>query len=782
MKSYLDLVPISQKVNRRQSRMVRICIILSVFLITSIFGMADMEIRSQNAQAKINYGEWHAGFRSISDDEAALISLRPKVLAATRYDTLNYRLTMHYQVEGVETVILGTDETALDIFPTAQLVEGSFPQEEGGVVIDQNMRERLSLKLGDEISLMTPEGSERIYHITGFWGQFPMLAEKDVFGLALRTEDFRKLSMEGSEDNYDSYLYVKFSPRCNIQKEVKEIQKQFQIPEERVSKNNLLLATIGQSQDASMMAIYWVALVLALLVAVAGILMIAGSLNSNVAQRTVFFGMLRCLGASQKQVIRFVRKEALYWCRSAVPAGALLGTAMVWILSALLRALSPSYFSGMPYFGISLIGIFAGSVIGVLTASLAALSPARKAASISPLVAVSGNASQRKKMKKAANTRLYGIETGLGVHHALENRKNFILLTCSFAFSMILFLTFSVTVDFMKHAVNPLKPSAPDVSVISADNSCSIDRNLSQELMSIEGVKRAYGRSFAYDVPIRTQTGERQAYLISYENFQMEWAKDALIEGSLSEVAEGEAVLAVYRGERPLAAGEEITMDFEGREFPLKVAGVLSDCPFQASEGQDLLICSEDTFANLTGEKAYTIVDVQLTRDAGSDVIQKIRALGGENTAFSDRHLNNEEVKGATWSLRLFIYGFLGVIILISAFHIMNSIAMSVSARIQQYGAMRAVGMDSGQMLKMVAAEAVAYGIWGVVIGCGLGLPLNRLCFEKLITFRWGTEWRFPLMQLCVMIAVIFCSLAFAVYSPAKRIRDLSVVDTISGR
>ena len=54
MKNYLDLVPISQKVHRRQSRMVRLCIILSVFLITAIFGMADMEIRSQNAQAKIN--------------------------------------------------------------------------------------------------------------------------------------------------------------------------------------------------------------------------------------------------------------------------------------------------------------------------------------------------------------------------------------------------------------------------------------------------------------------------------------------------------------------------------------------------------------------------------------------------------------------------------------------------------------------------------------------------------------------------------------------------------
>ncbi|MDE7250023.1 MAG: ABC transporter permease, partial [Lachnospiraceae bacterium] len=454
MKNYLDLIPISQRIHRRQSRMVRLCIILSVFLVTAIFGMADMEIRSQNAQAKINYGEWHAAFLDVSDEEVGLISQRPKVLACTRYGTLNYRLSMHYQVEGKETVIIGFDEAALDIFPTAKLTEGSFPKEEGGVVIDENMRKMLSLDLGDEITLVTPDGSQRVYHITGFFGQFPMLAKQDVYGLALTTEEFRKLSLEGAEDNYDSFIYVKLSSLCNIQKEIREIQEQFRIPDEKVRRNELLLATMGQSKDVSMMSIYAVALVLAILVSIAGILMITGSLSSNIAQRTEFFGMLCCLGASKEQVIRFVRREAMYWCKMAVPVGALLGTVIVWILSAVLRYLSPTYFGEMPYFGISFIGLAAGSVIGVITVFLAAGGPAKKAASVSPLTAVSGNASAKRQIKKAANTRIYQIETALGIHHALGSRKNFILMSCSFAFSIILFLSFSVAVDFMRHAIN----------------------------------------------------------------------------------------------------------------------------------------------------------------------------------------------------------------------------------------------------------------------------------------------------------------------------------------
>ena len=38
MKSYLDLVPISAKVHRKQNRMSIICIVLAVFLVTAIFG------------------------------------------------------------------------------------------------------------------------------------------------------------------------------------------------------------------------------------------------------------------------------------------------------------------------------------------------------------------------------------------------------------------------------------------------------------------------------------------------------------------------------------------------------------------------------------------------------------------------------------------------------------------------------------------------------------------------------------------------------------------------
>ena len=77
--------------------------------------------------------------------------------------------------------------------------------------------------------------------------------------------------------------------------------------------------------------------VLFVLILTAAVLMISSSMNSNITQRTKFFGMMRCLGMSRQQIIRFVRLEALNWCKTAIPAGVALGIAVTWCLCAALR-------------------------------------------------------------------------------------------------------------------------------------------------------------------------------------------------------------------------------------------------------------------------------------------------------------------------------------------------------------------------------------------------------------------------------------------------------------
>lgn len=57
MKHYLDLVSISNKVHRRQSCMTRICIVLAVFLVAVMFGLADMYLKSMTDETRHQTGD-----------------------------------------------------------------------------------------------------------------------------------------------------------------------------------------------------------------------------------------------------------------------------------------------------------------------------------------------------------------------------------------------------------------------------------------------------------------------------------------------------------------------------------------------------------------------------------------------------------------------------------------------------------------------------------------------------------------------------------------------------
>lgn len=97
---------------------------------------------------------------------------------------------------------------------------------------------------------------------------------------------------------------------------------------------------------------------------------------------------------------------------------------------------------------------------------------------------------------------------------------------------------------------------------------------------------------------------------------------------------------------------------------------------------------------------------------------------------------------------------------------------MSVSARIKQYGAMRAVGMDNRQLKRMISAEAYTYAISGLIVGCGIGLPLSRFLYNRLIThylelsgdfLSCGLELSLPLSSYLLLCPFMLLQREFAI-------------------
>ena len=782
MKSYLDLVPISAKVHRKQNRMSIICIVLAVFLVTAIFGMADMFIRGQILQAQQEKGNWHIGIRGISDEDAKLISSRPEVATVADYGVLNYRGEQGYTLSGKNVVICGSNESVVtEIFTT--LDKGTFPANENEALVTNNAKNMLHLEIGEQIVITMPDGRKILYTISGFMNNAAKLMSEDSYGVFLTTESFRAIYPDGTNSNPADYTmrYVQFKSARNIQSNIADIKQQFELSDEQVSENTELLGLLGQSSNSFMLQVYATAVILFILVLIAGVLMITSSMNSNVAQRTEFFGMVRCIGATPKQVMQLVRKEALNWCRFAIPIGVVGGMVLVWVLCFILRQLSPEYFGGMPALSISYPSIIAGIVVGLLTVLLAARSPAKKASKVSPLAAVTGNANVLQPVKKAANTKFFKIDISLGIHHAKASKKNFILMISSFSISIILFLAFSVTIDFMNHTLTPLQPWTADISVISPEDTCSVKAEFIEELQQNPAVKNVYGRMFAYNVPVIVNGEEKVVDLISYEDMQFDWAKDYVLSGSLEKAqSENNTGLIVFEPQNDIEAGDVITLNLNGSQADIEIVGMLSDCPFNNRQDAGKLICSEDTFRKLTGETEYTIIDIQLSQDATENDVNEIHRLVGSQYTFSDERMGNSNTRGAYYCFGLFIYGFLVLIALITLFNIINSIAMSVAAKMKQYGAFRAIGLSNRQLAKMIIAEASTYAITGTICGSILGIVCNKILFSKLITYQWGDIWSVPLVELGIIIVVVAIAVILAVRNPIRKMKETSIVDTIS--
>ena len=781
MKTYLDLIPISEKIHKKKDRMTKICIFLAVFLVSVIFGMADMEIRSQKMQTIKMDGNWHMILKNVSSKDAALIGARPDVESLSWYNAMNYRLRDHYMIGGKQSVICGGEKPLFSDIMGME-IEGQFPSSEDEVILSENAKNHLKVKKGDQITLEVPSGADHTYKISGFVKNTSMLMEKDVLGVFLTKDAFLSLYEREKEKtkDYDSVYYIRLKESLHMKGTISDIKKQFHLGKKDVVMNHKLLGVLGQSDDSYILRMYGTALILFLLVLLASILMITGSLNSNVAKKTEFFGLLRCLGASKKQVKRFVRTEALRWCKSAIPAGLIAGMAVVWILCAVLREVSPTLFGEMPVFSISWISLVFGAGMGILSVLLAAGAPAKKAAKVSPLTAVSGNAMTVSFGKKGANTRFFKIDTALGIQHAKGSKKNFVLMTGSFALSIILFLAFSAGIAFMNHAIRPLKPYSPDLSIISQEETCSVEKSLQRKLEQNPAVKKVYGRSFAYDVPVRIKGRQKSAMVISYEKHQFKWAKADLLEGSIDPVIEGKAVLAEYRKEAPVHAGDCVIIEYKGQKKKVTVAGVVSTSPFQGEKEVMNVFCSETLFTTLTGQENYTILDIQLSSRAGDREVKEIRKMAGDHVNFSDQRMKNKETIGTYFSFALFVYGFLVAVALITVFHIMNTIAMSVSARMKQFGTMRAIGMSDRQLRKMILAEALTYAFSGCIVGCAVGLFIHRKLFESLITFRWGDVWQIPFGVLSIILVLVICASVAAVVGPVRQIREMTIVDTIS--
>lgn len=780
MKSYLSLVPISARVHKRQSRMTRICIILAVFLVTSIFSMAEMWVRMEKINIINKHGDYHIILQDVPSDKTEQIRQRPNIAFSSEYraintdaGTINADAAQGCYINGKNTVLYGVEEKYLTDIRHYQ-VKGSYPENDREIALSADAKELFGIDIGDAVILNTPAG-DFDFTVSAFYEDdavYNRIIDGSCAYMNLSTfQTICTLNEEAAAPKY----YIRFAKENNLQKTITDIKEEYGLADNNIVENTAVLALAGASSNKSVKNIYPLPIACFLIILISGIMMISSCMNSTVAQRTSFFGMMRCIGASKQQIVRFVRLEALNWCKTAIPVGCLLGMVTCWIASAVLRLLVKGEWTDMPLFGISVSGIVCGIAVGIVTVFIAAHSPAKQAAKVSPIATVSGNTEDTKTVRHTANTHLFKVETTLGMHHAMADKKNLFLMTSSYALTIILFFVFSACFDIVRQLLPSESNFTSDIMITSKENINSIDKNLAVQISEIPGVKNAFGTMYAIALPVQINGNETTIELVSYDDFMFQNTKKSVTSGELSKVyGDLGYALTIINKDNRLGVGDHIEIGNQ----EIEIACVASE-GIGSLSGSVVVVCSEEAFMNLMGEQGYLLIGATLEKDISEEAVNQIFSLAG-NHLFTDFRAGNKEQHSAYWVFRVAVYSFLAIISFITVLNIMNSISMSVSARIRQYGAMRAVGMESRQVTKMIMGETAVYAFCGATVGIIIGLLLHYLVYVKAVITHFGGAWKVPVDAIGMILLLVFVSCMIAVFVPAKRIRNMAITATIN--
>jgi len=93
-----------------------------------------------------------------------------------------------------------------------------------------------------------------------------------------------------------------------------------------------------------------------------------------------------------------------------------------------------------------------------------------------------------------------------------------------------------------------------------------------------------------------------------------------------------------------------------------------------------------------------------------------------------------------------------------AVFLIYNSINLSVTEKLRQYGTLRCLGMKRSQLTQLVLAEVVIYAVLGIGMGLVLGILLNVLVAQSIMSLVIGSEVllaQSPITYLSVILLAV---------------------------
>jgi putative ABC transport system permease protein len=122
----------------------------------------------------------------------------------------------------------------------------------------------------------------------------------------------------------------------------------------------------------------------------------------------------------------------------------------------------------------------------------------------------------------------------------------------------------------------------------------------------------------------------------------------------------------------------------------------------------------------------------------------------------------------------------LAVAIVIALFGISNTLTLSVIERTRESALMRALGLTRGQLRRMLLTEAIFMALLAVVLGVGLGATFGTIMVNAFVKSAGGGVISIPFREIGLFVLVGVAAALLAAVLPARRAAQVSVVSAMA--
>ena len=785
-----------------------LAIMLATLLFTSLFTIAiSLQTAMQESNMRTTGTSAHAGIKRLSWEEYEKLS------SDTGIKDIGYSIIIGNAVgddfNKTPTELRYGDETYSELtFNTPDT--GHLPEQKNEIATSRIVLDAMGLpdKVGTQMKVTFTTDTDTFtdtFTLCGIWDGDAVAYRQTMLLSKAYTEQVAPV-IHGETDGTTppvgtGYIdAVMMMPTAwNIEKQALDVTSKYGL-DERVSINDAYgMATVNPSSMLPLVT--GVAVIF-----IAGYLLIYNVFYISIAQDIRFYGMLKTLGTTARQIRKIVYKKAIKLSLMGIPIGLLLGwpigrlllPAIVNMLTDDIRivtTVNPLIF---------LVAIF----FSAITVFISCQKPAILAAKVSPMEALHyiEQTGGKKKQRRSKH-----ISTMMMAKNNLtRNKKKVMIVTLSFALSIVLLnsvYTYVTSFDFDKFVADFSLTdfTVSDTTVINnyaPYNTANVNQDFISQAESLNGLEdigniylwtskqplsendlarlqelSASSSDIANELENYRVRQEHGVNVYGLDDFSAEYVQ--VLDGELN-TEQWKAGTGVYvtplrmMGDGSLCLykpGDQISVtQLDGTNKVYDVLAVVSipsalQTPLQVDMGLDYIFPTNELLGNMVSADQpamKTIFNVDEEHQLATENWLKNYTTNTDTALdYLSKVTLRQTFDGMINMYRLVGGALCAILALIGILNFINSITTSILSRYREIAMLQSVGMTGRQVKQMLIYEGIGYSILGLlgslILSVIASLTVVRMMGAELTYFTW----HFTLLPvfLCIIPLILITAI-----------------------